>query len=87
MFTLIPLLSFIETKNKNQIFSKLVVWFVCLLSSFQFGIYNSIKTNKNQPSSLYKKWPSPSYKETLSKSTDYDPFLYELGVPWCANYK
>ena len=29
--------------------------FVCLLSLFQVGIYNSIKTNKNQPSSLYKK--------------------------------
>ena len=31
------------------------VLFVCLLSLFQVGIYNSIKTNKNQPSSLYKK--------------------------------
>ena len=29
--------------------------FVCLLSLFQAGICNSIKTNKNQPSSLYKK--------------------------------
>ena len=63
------------------------IYFVCLLFLFQVGIYNTIKTNKNQPSSLYKKQPKPSYKETLSKSTDYDPFLYELGVPWCANYK
>ena len=27
---------------------------VVLLSLFQVGIYSSIKTNKNQPSSLYK---------------------------------
>ena len=30
------------------------VLFVCLLSLFQVGIYNSIKTNTNQPSSLCK---------------------------------
>ena len=31
------------------------VLFVCLLSLFEVGIYNSIKTNKNQSSRLYKK--------------------------------
>ena len=60
--------------------------FVCLLSLFQVGIKNSIKTNKKQPSSSCKKQPRPSHKE-ICKLTDYDLFLYELGIPWCANYK
>ena len=33
---------------------KLHCLFICLFSLFQVGIYNSIKTNKNQPSSSYK---------------------------------
>ena len=71
---------------KNIKYCLLVCLFVCL-SLFQVGIYNSVKTKKNQPFSLYKKYSRPSYKETLCKLTDYDLFLYELGLPWCANYK
>ena len=33
---------------------KLHCLFICLFSLFQVGIYNSIKTNKNQSSSSYK---------------------------------
>ena len=42
-------------KNAKRVQAEIsTILFVCL-SLFQVGIYNSIKTNKNQPSSLYKK--------------------------------
>ena len=44
----------VETSQSNRNASKLRALFVCLLSLFQVGTYNSIKTNENQPSGLYK---------------------------------
>ena len=58
-----------------------------LLSLIKIGTYNSIKTDKNHPPSLYKNSFTILYQETKCTLTDYNLFLFNLGVPWCARYR
>ena len=63
----IALLIWLKTFRSNALFfptmqnvrawkiGRVLYCIVVLLSLFQVGIYSSIKTNKKQPSSLYKK--------------------------------
>ena len=61
----------------------IIIVIVIAIIIIHASIYNNVRTNKNQPPGLHEKL-STIFEETKCKLTDFNLFLYKLGVPWCA---